>query len=268
MKPVRLALSGSGFLAPIHAGALCAFLEAGVPILEVAGTSGGSIAAALLASGCTPAALRGLSMSDMPDKIMALQPLGALWRWAMNDGKVLHAWLRRAIGAATFEQAKIPVTIVASDTRAQRTLVFNRSTTPTLALADACRMSASVPFVWAPVRFAGTLVADGGMCANIPTDKLSHSDDTLRVGVQIVDGTVPPKIDSLLDYAKGCIGTMLNANENNLVAWAQQTGAVIIQVDAKPYGFLDAKLTPAQRLDLFSRGHTAVRSFLRAHGRV
>ena len=50
MKQVRLAFSGSGFLAPIHAGAACAFLDAGVQIVEVAGTSGGSIAAALIAA--------------------------------------------------------------------------------------------------------------------------------------------------------------------------------------------------------------------------
>ena len=48
MQNVRVAFSGSGFLAPIHAGAVCGMLDSEKSILEVAGTSGGSIAAALV----------------------------------------------------------------------------------------------------------------------------------------------------------------------------------------------------------------------------
>jgi hypothetical protein len=55
---------------------------------------------------------------------------------------------------------------------------------------------------------------------------------------------------------------MLNSNEGNLVAWAKQTGATIIPVDARPYGFLDADLTLAERGDLFDRGYRAVQAYL------
>lgn len=261
MKKVRLAFSGSGFLAPIHAGAACAFLDAGVQIVEVAGTSGGSIAAALIASGKSSAQLKQIALAEIPDNIMAVQPFGALFRWAINDGVVLSQWLRDAIGDRTFAQAPMPCTIVASDVRRQAGVTFSASRSPDLLLADACRMSASVPGVWAPVRYNGMRVADGGMVCNIPTDKLVR-DDVPRVGIQVTDGNAPAKLDSLLDFAQGCIGTMLNSNEGNLVAWAQQTGATIVPVDARPYGFLNASLTLAERGDLFSRGYRAVQQQL------
>ncbi len=261
MKQVRLAFSGSGFLAPIHAGAACAFLDAGVDILEVAGTSGGAIAAALVASGKGADAIKRAALAPIPGNVMALQPFGALWRWAINDGNVLRQWLRDTIGDRTFAQAVMPCTLVASDVRKQRGVIFSASRSPNLSLADACRMSASVPGVWAPVRYNGMRVADGGMVCNIPTDKLVR-DDVPRVGIQVTDGNAPAKLDSLLDFAQSCIGTMLNSNEGNLVAWAQQTGATIVPVDARPYGFLDGSLTLAERGDLFNRGYRAVQQQL------
>lgn len=266
MRQVRLAFSGSGFLAPIHAGAACAFLDAGVEILEVAGTSGGSIAAALVASGKDAATIKRIALQPIPDNIMAVQPLGILWRWALNDGRVLHQWLRDAIGERTFAQAVMPCTIVASDVKLQRGVVFTRMRSPDLPLADACRMSASVPGVWAPVKWRGLTLADGGMACNIPTDKLTQ-DKTPRVGIQVTDGNAPGKLDSLLDFAKGCIGTMLNSNEGNLVAWAQQTGATILPVDARPYGFLDAGLPLTAKNELFERGYQAVHDLLMGNSR-
>lgn len=263
MKQVRLAFSGSGFLAPIHAGAAAAFMDAGVHIVEVAGTSGGSIAAALIASGKSSADLKRISLAEIPDNIMSVQPFGALFRWALNDGEVLHQWLRDTIGDRNFRQATIPCTIIASDVQRQAGVTFSPSRSPDLLLADACRMSASVPGVWAPVKYASMRVCDGGMVCNIPTDKLVQ-DGVPRVGIQVTDGNAPGKMSSLLDFAKSCVGTMLNSNEGNLVAWAQQTGAAIIPVDARPYGFLDAGLPLTARNDLFNRGYQAVQASLRS----
>lgn len=258
---VRLALSGSGFLAPIHAGAICAFMDSGVQILEVAGTSGGSIAAALVASGKTAKEIKRIALKDIPADIMSLQWWKALFQWGMNDGSVLRNWLEDSIGPMTLKDVKVPITIIASDTQTQNGIAFTPETHPDLTLYDACRMSASVPGVWAPVVYGGKRIADGGMVANVPTDHLKI-DAVKRIGIQVTDGNTPQKMDSLLDFAKGCVGTMLNANEGNLVAWAKQTGAAIIPVDARPYGFLDASLNLVQKADLFHRGYSAVTDYL------
>ena len=65
MKPIRLAFSGSGYLAGIHAGAACAVLDYGYDIVEVAGTSGGSICAAAVAVGMKQDGLKALAMAKL-----------------------------------------------------------------------------------------------------------------------------------------------------------------------------------------------------------
>ena len=56
MKPIRVALSGSGFRLGAQLGALQAISDAGFEIVQIAGASGGSIVAALFASGMSLAA--------------------------------------------------------------------------------------------------------------------------------------------------------------------------------------------------------------------
>lgn len=255
---VRLALSGSGFLAPIHAGAICAFMDSGVQIVEVAGTSGGSIAAALVASGKTSAQIRDIALAPIPAGIMRFQPWSLL-RKGINDGGVMHRWLQDTIGAATLEQASVPCTIIATDIDAGAPAVFTRESAPSLALADACRASASVPGVWVPFDINGRPHADGGMVDNLPANRLAV-DNIPRIGIDVQDGSTAGSSATLLGYVKQCLGTMLASSEVNVMSWAKATGATIIPVTATPYGFLDAKLPDTARADLFSRGYNAVRA--------
>ena len=260
MNQIRLAFSGSGFLAPIHAGAACAFLDAGIEIVEVAGTSGGSIIAALLATGISSADLKEIALQAPPRGVMRFQLLSLVKR-GINNGRVLHKWLHEIIGHTPFNKATIPVTIMATEIAWRRGFTFDAANTPYIPLADACRASASVPFVWTPFRLCGTRLVDGGMVCNIPTDKLVD-DHIMRVGIQVTDTPTKGSVDTFIGYAKQCIGTLLEANENNLVAWAEQTGAEIISVNSGPYGFLDANLPQEAREYLFNKGYRAVSEWL------
>lgn len=261
MNKVRLALSGSGFLAPIHAGAVCAFMDGGVEIMEVAGTSGGSIVAAMVAAGMSKVQIKARALAPVPKGIMSYQPF-AIARKAMNDGDVLQDWLDRAIGECTLGAARIPITIMATDIAAGCGAEFSDKQTPHIRLADACRASAAVPFVFSPKHLFGRDFVDGGMVCNIPIDKLTD-DHVLRIGIQVDDGSSRGDASTLIGFTKQCIGTLLAANENNLIAWAKYTQASIIPVKAAPYGFLDPNLTREAKRELFNRGYEAVATFLK-----
>lgn len=87
-----------------------------------------------------------------------------------------------------------------------------------------------------------------------PTDRLIR-DDISHIGIQIEDGNLAGSMDTLIGFAKQCIGTLLGANENNLVTWAEQTSATIVPVGALPYGFLDPPLPDSAKVELFRRGY-------------
>ena len=256
MEKIRLAFSGSGYLAPVHAGAICAFMDEGVQIIEVAGTSGGSIAASLVASGMSYRQIKAAALGDLPAGIVSYNPL-ELFREGLNTGDVLHGWLRSLFGDRTINNAVVPITIMATDINAGCSFVFNSKETPEVLLSDACRASASVPIVYVPAEVDGKKLTDGGMCCNIPVDQLIL-DDVPRFGIEVKDGAPTGTTDSMIGLIEQCLSTMLSSNEANLTAWARQTGAKIIPVDATPYGFLNASLTLDQKTELFDRGYKAV----------
>jgi len=258
MKQIRLALSGSGFLAPIHAGAICAFMDASVQIVEIAGTSGGSIAAALVASGKTSAQIKAASLADLPEDILTFNPL-ALPQQGYSTGNSLVRWLHKTIGPATFGEESIPCTIMATDINEGKEYKFDSKGTPGVQLADACRASASVPFVYVPANVNGTKLIDGGVCCNIPVDKLVV-DSVPRIGIEVVDGTPAGATTTFLKLAAQCLSTLMASNEDNLTEWAKQTGATILLVNATPYGFLNPALDPQEKTDLFNRGYSAARA--------
>ncbi len=261
-KQIRLALSGSGFLAPIHAGAVCALWDSDIEIVEIAGTSGGSIVAAMVASGTfSRDTLHTLALAPFPSGIASVEIGVVLFeRDGLNDGDILLEWLRQTIGqTVTLKDTVIPLHIIATDINAGTSIAFSTYQTPDILLADACRASASVPFFYAPYHVDGAKCVDGGMCSNIPVDRLAV-DNIPRLGIEVVDGSSAGDTSSIMDFTKQCLNTMLAANESNLVAWAKQTGAVILPVSAKPYGFLDAELPILAKIDLFQRGYDAVQN--------
>ena len=260
MKQVRLALSGSGYLAPIHVGAICAILDSGIEIVEIAGTSGGSIAAALVATGKTSQQMKNIAMEPLPADILAFN-LRALFSNGYCTGDVMHQWLLDVIGNCTFKDAKIPVHIIATDIKAGTAFEFDQAFTPDVFLYDACRASASIPFIYSPAKVDSVTYLDGGMCENLPVKYLIE-DSIPRMAIRVMSGNSTGKIDTILDYAGQCINTLLDADEDNLAAWARETKATVIPVDASPYSFLNCTMTLEQKLDLFKRGYDATISAL------
>lgn len=264
-KLVSLAFSGSGFLAPVHAGFAVALMENGYKIVEVAGTSGGSIVAAAIATGKNVKGLTDMVFTDFPKGIADFSVLsgayslthGGLW---LNNGKILYSYLQSIFGSRNFNSLSIPLTVMATNLSENKTLEFSKATTPTLTLAYACRCSSSVPFVYKPMTYEGNMTVDGGVRNNIPTQKLKMG-DTIHIGVRVLDGG-NYKLTSVVGIIKQLVSSLLDANEDNLVAWAKSTGAVIQDVDCKPYDFLNAAMTYEQKLDLFNRGKAAAMSIV------
>ncbi len=260
MAKASLAFSGSGYLAPIHAGFACAFLDNKVQIVETAGTSGGSIIAAAVAIGMGSSDLRSLVFSTWPKNIVDYSVFQGVHSvladsfW-LNNGEVLTDFLNSIFEGKRIKDAKIPLTIMATNLSQRSTLEFSNSVNAEEQISFACRCSSSVPYVYKPMLFNGDLIIDGGVRNNIPTNKLTAK-FSKKVGIRVIDST-PPKINSVISMSMEIINNLLDANEDNLDSWASATGATISMVDANPYTFLDSGLEPDQKQVLFNRGQDA-----------
>lgn len=264
MKPLRLALSGSGFKVPAHVGALQAVADAGFEPVELAGTSGGSIVAALAACGMSLSDMKTLALTFDWSGMLSFSPLAALRLRGFCDGSRLLAWLQDHTGGRTFGDLSTMLTVVASDVASEAAFEFSLATTPGAAVAQAVRASTSIPFVFEPVKLGAALLADGGMVNNIPVDRLKV-DEVPRLGVQLVSQDLPLRPEQSLSpvqFSMRLIDLMLSACESTHVTAGQAAGAHMAFVETGYASTLDRAMPLELRQRLFNDGYAAAKAAL------
>lgn len=160
-KPPRvgLALGGGAARGFAHIGVIQVLEEAGVRPALVAGTSAGSLVAALYASGRNGAQLAALA--DAMDEATI-----ADWSFpgrGLLRGEALARFVREHTGGRTIEQMKLPLGIVATDLDNGQAILFQ--------VGDAglaVRASSAVPAVFQPVRIGSREYVDGGLVSPVP----------------------------------------------------------------------------------------------------
>lgn len=177
---LALALSGGAARGMAHIGVLKALEAAGVKPALVAGTSYGAIVAALYA-------LAGSALEV--ERITRSQDMAEVWRQGLDpgfhrgalvSGERLTNWLdRKFFLGATFNDVSVPLAVACTDLSA-RTLVTVRDGS----IAQAVRASCALPGIFAPVRWQGRTLIDGGFMEPVPFTALSAADPAVLLGVQ------------------------------------------------------------------------------------
>jgi|GEM_PF-1556728 len=258
-RRIRVALSGSGFRLAAHLGALQAIADAGYEVIELAGTSGGSIVSALYASGMSLADMHQLCMSMDWSPMMRFSIVDVFRHQALCSGDALLAYLHEATGGRTFAQLNIDLKIVAADLLTEREFAFSRAFTPDVPVALAARASASIPLVFPPVESSGGLLVDGGTCNNVPASRLTV-DDLPRVGIYLVSDDTPLAAGGrygLRTVVPRVIDLMLAANEGAHNDLAEQAGTTIVRVPTGYASSLDRNMPVQVRQRLYDDGYTA-----------
>jgi NTE family protein len=190
-----LVLGGGGARGAAHIGVLKILEREHVPIDCITGTSMGAIVGGLYAAGYKAdeieAVLQGIDWKDMFNddppraelpmrrKEDELRFLGGI-ELGLRDGKIalprgviqgqkLQLLLRRlllsTLQTKSFDDLPIPFRSIATDIAAGEKVVFADGDLPM-----AIRASMSVPAAFAPIRYRGRLLVDGGIIDNVPID--------------------------------------------------------------------------------------------------
>jgi NTE family protein len=256
MRPIRVALSGSGFKFPAHVGALLAIRDAGFTPVEYAGTSGGSIVSALAASGMDLDAMKSLTLTRDWSDMLTLSPLSLLAGKGFCSGNALLEWMTEQTKGLTFNDLAASLTIMASDASTETGFEFSSKTTGDTPIAFAARCSACIPAVYAAVPFKGAVLQDGGLVNNIPVDKLVV-DAIPRIGIQLVSKTAPITngAATLTDLLMRDLNMTLCANENTHVDLDEHAGAHFAFVETGYAGGLDRNTLRVIRQRLLDDGY-------------
>jgi NTE family protein len=178
---IGLALGGGAARGFAHIGVIQVLEEQGIKVDLVAGTSAGSLVAALYASG-----LSGREMALLAEGMDE----GAITDWAFPTrglirGEALARYVREKTGGKQIEQMKLPLGIVATDLSDGSGILFRRGDT-----GAAVRASSSVPAVFQPVKIGSREYVDGGLVAPVPVRYARQMGAELVIAVDI---TSPPE---------------------------------------------------------------------------
>jgi NTE family protein len=204
---VGLALSGGGARGLAHIGVIRVLEEIGVPIDYIAGTSMGSIVGGLYAAGYTPDQITELVKHIEWQEVFSSTPNRRLLRYDKKmdqdylfevgldtkgvqlPGGILSGYKLSALlngiclpvaNIRDFNQLPIPYRAVATDIVNGDTVILDQGN-----LAEAMRISMTVPGVFPPYQYKDRLLVDGGLVQNLPVQTVKDMGAQLVIAVDV-----------------------------------------------------------------------------------
>lgn len=206
---IGLALGGGAARGFAHVGVIQVLEEAGIKADLVAGTSAGSLVAALYASGRTGGELQRIA-ETMDEATFADWTL-PLFSRGMLRGDALARYVSQQVGGRRIEDVPMPLGILATDLRSGQGVLFQRGD-----IATAVRASSAVPGLFQPVPISGREYVDGGLVAPVPVRQARQMGAELVIAVdisQVPEANAPSDMFQILLQTFTIMSKSINATE-------------------------------------------------------
>jgi NTE family protein len=253
---------GGGVKGIALVGALKAAEERGIKFRAVAGTSAGAIVSSLHAAGYTVEQLRDILygtnfrsfMDPVVEGVTSWVPganFAKAWSaMGLYKGDVFHSWIREKLskkilgipgGNPCFrdliQQGGKPLAVVATEVTSQRIRDFRNGRHDDMNIADAVRMSMSIPFFFKPYQYGSQLYVDGGVLSNFPAWVFESESVTTQPPIPIIGFRFEPEppgpIENIWELGMALVGTiqkegvrLLNAGTSNVFTVELPTAGV------------------------------------------
>lgn len=281
--------SGGGIKGFALIGAYDAVQKRGFQFKRVAGTSAGSIVAALIAARYTSDEIYQLvdelDVKKFLDERKTLLPFSVTkwlllyWRLGLYKGVELENWMAEKLaarGIRTF--ADLPpqsLRVIASDLTNGRLVVLpddlvHYGIDPgSFPVAKAIRMSCSLPYFFEPVKLQAysrsSVIVDGGVLSNFPMwlfDRENVKKTRPVLGVKLshnLSERPPNKIANAIQMYEALFETMKDAHDARYISRKHAQNIIFIPTD----GVLTAEfeLTDQKKKDLLEHGRQCAEQF-------
>ncbi len=187
---IGLALSGGGMRGLAHIGVLSVLEEEKIPLDFITGTSMGGIIALLYAAGVPLKRLREVGEEVHLLQIATPDP----HRHGLLGHAKMAAYLADLLGRddLTFEELHLPAAVVATDVETGEMVILNKGP-----IIPAMMATSAFPLMFAPVRYGGRWLVDGGATNNFPFDLVRAMGADRVIGV-----ATPPSVKLGLEERK------------------------------------------------------------------
>lgn len=177
---IGLALSGGAALGAAHIGVMQSLSAHNIPISCVAGTSAGAIIGALHAFNVSPErTIERLShISWRSVGRLAVSKYGFISNDALGDV------LQDLLGSPNIEDARIPLSVAATDITHGELVTFREGPLIPALLASSC-----IPGIFSPVVIGDRMLVDGGLINNFPVSELHELGADITIGVNVIPRT-------------------------------------------------------------------------------
>jgi NTE family protein len=286
--------SGGGIKGFALIGALEEIESRGFQFVRVAGTSAGSIMAALVTAGYSSKEI--YQMIDEIDLIKLLDSrktfipfkfakwLLLYWRLGLYKGNELEKWIRGKLadkGLRTFSDLPAnSLRVIGSDLSNGQMIVFpddlpKYGISPgSFSIAKAIRISCSIPYFFEPVRMrspdGANIVVDGGVLSNFPMwlFDMDHVKKLRPVlGIRLSSSEYEHekhKINNAIELFGALFETMKDAHDSRYIS--KKHAQNIIFIPAEGIVPINFNLTEEKKLELLDLGRNHAKKFLNRWG--
>jgi NTE family protein len=223
---IGLALGGGAAKGIAHVGVLKALEDHKVSIRYIAGTSVGAMIAALYAFDVSVDEIGGLAKRLTMSKVTSFK----LSKTGFFSTSSLRELMTEYIGEVNIEDAKIPLSIVATDIRNGEEIILR-----TGSVADAVCASAAIPGIYIPVKIDNRSLVDGGLVQNVPIEALQSMGAGVTIASHLNSASHYSEISHVLDVMRNAFEIAVSHHTQDQLRDAD----VVISMDVSEFSLRD-----------------------------
>ena len=161
-----------------------------------------------------------------------------------------------------FEITQVEYTAVTANLTTRKACFMNHKTEPDLEVAEAVKMSTSVPVFFVQTKWHEMVFVDGGMCENFAIEFYDlengrFNDETLGLHYRVANvENKKYKVDSILQLLEGIEDAEITNNEQQSIQAYDKR--FIIEIDVGNVDALDFDISEKQKEMLLLNGYNAV----------
>jgi NTE family protein len=282
-KIETLLFSGGGIRGICYIGCL-KYLEIQqditLDISEICGVSIGSIISFFYVLGYTADEIKSAVFDKNLEKLKNISFINFIYQYGLDNGDTIMKWLESFIllkfnkdAQLTFKElydlVPIKLNILSTNLNKYTYTQFNHSTTPSVKVLDAIRMSISIPLLFTKQIYNNDIHVDGCLIGSYPIKLYNDKLDTL-LGFKLIslgeqDEDVSIKIDSLETFIYNIYSCYTSQKEKyTVISEKYQKHTIYIHSENITQN-IKFKLSIQEKQELFDLGYNTTKNTLVQH---